>query len=562
MMLRCTGFGKTWLMSKLTARLDLNGDLRYKHILYVYPSAVIRDTAEERIIQDHINVNMEDSIDRIEFVSYTWLSVNYNDNNKLKRKCKGKDLIIFDECHSMGAEQAKIACAKIMNVYASDAHFIGATATVERMDNFDVVQQFFNNITTFSYTLHDAINDGIIQKPYYCYCTHSGIGWEGNIKVIEEDLKENALSVDKDFLKNNKNSLKILKSRAIEIANIFNMPTIIKETVSKLNYDKGYMKFLCFFSNINQMSEKAEHVVSWFQEAFPDKKINLLVINSSTKEYHDNVHKLNKLYKENNKIDLVCSIDMLTQGYHVEDITGVIMYRATKSSNIFIQQLGRALSTGNTKPCIVFDVVNNIHRKSILVVKKKKKVSGTGTGSKKDFNVTAEKLGEDGIVRGENRIAPVDKSKLTAKALKELEKLENLNESEMFWKDSDANSLNNLDVIATGNMATYRELIAKVVAEPITRRCMSVVELHLKRWCMSNNIEYPINMKDLDKVMDNGEDAFRNYMRNIVKANNFDYPILDAKALLEMDKELNLQILCDIKSVSLEGVLNLLGLKQ
>ena len=51
-------------------------------------------------------------------------------------------------------------------------------------------------------------------------------------------------------------------------------------------------------------------------------------------------------------------------------------------------------------------------------------------------------------------------------------------------------------------------------------------------------------------------------MRNIVKANNFDYPILDAKALLEMDKELNLQILCDIKSVSLEGVLNLLGLKQ
>ena len=74
MMLRCTGFGKTWLMSKLTARLDLNGDLRYKHILYVYPSAVIRDTAEERIIQDHINVNMEDSIDRIEFVSYTWLS--------------------------------------------------------------------------------------------------------------------------------------------------------------------------------------------------------------------------------------------------------------------------------------------------------------------------------------------------------------------------------------------------------------------------------------------------------------------------------------------------------
>lgn len=51
---------------------------------------------------------------------------------------------------------------------------------------------------------------------------------------------------------------------------------------------------------------------------------------------------------------------MLNEGLHVEDISGVIMLRPTDSRIIYLQQLGRALSSDTSREkTIVFDLVNN-----------------------------------------------------------------------------------------------------------------------------------------------------------------------------------------------------------
>lgn len=51
---------------------------------------------------------------------------------------------------------------------------------------------------------------------------------------------------------------------------------------------------------------------------------------------------------------------MLNEGLHVEDISGVIMARPTDSRIIYLQQLGRALSSDTSRDkTIVFDLVNN-----------------------------------------------------------------------------------------------------------------------------------------------------------------------------------------------------------
>ena len=51
---------------------------------------------------------------------------------------------------------------------------------------------------------------------------------------------------------------------------------------------------------------------------------------------------------------------MLNEGLHVEDISGVIMARPTDSRIIYLQQLGRALSSDTSRnKTIVFDLVNN-----------------------------------------------------------------------------------------------------------------------------------------------------------------------------------------------------------
>lgn len=50
---------------------------------------------------------------------------------------------------------------------------------------------------------------------------------------------------------------------------------------------------------------------------------------------------------------------MLNEGVHVEGISGVILFRPTVSPIIYKQQIGRALTAGDSKTPLILDVVNN-----------------------------------------------------------------------------------------------------------------------------------------------------------------------------------------------------------
>lgn len=222
------------------------------------------------------------------------------------------------------------------------------------MDAMDFISEFFGGVCTYEYTLHDAIQDSIIKRPIYCYCTYD----------IETDLKDAALTAGEDV--NNITVKEVLKSKLVEISNIYNMPNIIKDVTAKHCRSTSYQKFIVFFANFKQMEDKKGVVEGWFQTAYPKHSIKTLTINSKDKESSENVHELDKLVRRKNGIDLIFCIDMLNMGYHVNDLTGIVMYRGTSSSTIYIQQLGRALSTGSENACIVFDVVDNLHRKASL----------------------------------------------------------------------------------------------------------------------------------------------------------------------------------------------------
>lgn len=73
---------------------------------------------------------------------------------------------------------------------------------------------------------------------------------------------------------------------------------------------------------------------------------------------------------------------MLNEGLHVEDISGVIMSRKTDSRNIYLQQLGRAISSDpdRAKP-IVFDLANNYLTYNIYEELKSRKINSRGNKS-------------------------------------------------------------------------------------------------------------------------------------------------------------------------------------
>ena len=117
---RCTGFGKTWLLSRLTQK--------YKAVLYLYPSEVIRDTAIEVIkamsgTSPQVQVNAEDFTFRnVRFMTYRKLVLL--NNTELRELKKKFDLIIMDECHRLGAELTSDAIKKLLKGFKG--HSIGA----------------------------------------------------------------------------------------------------------------------------------------------------------------------------------------------------------------------------------------------------------------------------------------------------------------------------------------------------------------------------------------------------------------------------------------------------
>jgi hypothetical protein len=210
-----------------------------------------------------------------------------------------------------------------------------------------------------------------------------------------------------------------------------------------------------------------QSVKAWFKLAFPNHKINELVITSETSEYEQNVNKLDNLTCRKNTIDLIFSCEMLNMGYHVSDLTGILMYRSTYSNTIYSQQLGRALSTGDTAPKLVFDIVDNIHRKSVYTMLSER-CYGT-------YYITDEEKTE--YIKLVNKMHDTKLTKTETTRFIELGKLFSYAKSQSMGKIG-CNTLYPEDLIVTSYAATYKELIAKAVAEPISMRCRQA----WKRW--------------------------------------------------------------------------------
>jgi len=441
--IRPTGFGKTVIASQLMSE--------YQNVLFLYPLDIIKDSVEERY---------SDNVDNVTFMSYTKLA-------RMKeveiKSLPQYDLIISDECHKLGGDNTAINCETLFK--CQDGHKLGMTATPERMDLFDVVGVFFDDVTVFRYTLHDAFEGKTLLKPFYCYCSY-------DIKKDVQVACKNVAGTKEE----KREQFDIIKSSYIEACKIFNIDKIIRDVCTR-HTDTNYMKFIVFFGNNEHLEEKSNDVQDWFHKAFPKHRIRTIRITSNEREFIENRSKLSDLKRKDNTIDLVYSIDMLNMGYHVENLTGIVMYRGTESHNIFYQQLGRILNSGSGKEGeisrgIVFDIVDNLHVNAIYDILGKK--SNKTLEWRRLLIKTAV---ERGLLQKSLASSKVELEKLINGAIFNIE---GINEIIREFKGkgytrsvSDPHGYNDLtdkDLIATGHEAMYRDLIRKIVAEPISMR--------------------------------------------------------------------------------------------
>lgn len=555
-LIRPTGYGKTYLMAELITL--------YKKVLYLYPNKNVLNAIKSKFILENDLTPKE----QVEIMLEKSRSFGNVDAMTYQKFCRmdmqdiidqNYDLILLDEGHKVGGLRTAEALQQLMRDLPT-AHFLGATATPNRTDSFDFVTIFFSGITAFEYTIHQAIKDGLLLKPNYCFCTYD----------IEETYKQSALLAGQNL--QDPIVQDVIKKHAIETAKIYNMENIIKEMIvgKQLVHDTSYMKFIVFFPTIEAMNKKVKIVKRWFRQAMPEHSVHTLKISTKNKKEHDNVHKLNRLKHREKGIDLICCVDMLNLGTHINDLTGIVMYRATSSSIIFNQQLGRCLSSGAEHPAIVFDVVDNLHRRAayelleepdteeLLRLKKKaeQKENYNNGKTKNAKNDTGLRIDDNGNVVNKNGI----KTHLTMD--EEGQIIDEHGNVTKMWVDPgtnivfksnnehtdnnvlDANDVNIISLTANGHIATDDELLAKMEAEVISQRCRLALIAHFRCWCRDNNKDYKkirtlheILNTDPDYRKSKGAEEFIKDFITQVKNAKINYPVHDLQKLIEYGED-------------------------
>lgn len=200
---------------------------------------------------------------------------------------------------------------------------------------------------------------------------------------------------NKYLVKNNQNSLKSESLREVE-----ELPAATKGSEPKPSNLPEYMRFLVFTPDRDSMNQSRkitgangeeqvfkgllDETASYFRSAFGryGYTIRTTIISSTSNEERNNVNlidysegigrkeipedKLDKVVvNQPMVIDLIFSINMLNVGYHVNDITGLVLRRWTGSNTIYFQQMGRCLSVDSPNIPVVFDFVNDISNKGI-----------------------------------------------------------------------------------------------------------------------------------------------------------------------------------------------------
>ena len=253
------------------------------------------------------------------------------------------DYIILDEFHRCGAEMWGAGVERLLNLYPS-APLLGLSATnIRYLDQQrDMADELFDGNIASQMTLGDAIVQGILSPPRYVMALYS---YEKDLERLRRRIRSAKNKAVQDAAKECFEKLR----RAL--ANAEGMDEIFDRHMT----DRSG-KYLVFCSNAAHMDEMIAKVPEWFAKVDPAPHIY--------RAYADDpsTRKAFAAFKEDGSehLKLMFCINMLNEGVHVDDVSGVILLRPTVSPIIYKQQIGRALSAGKKTDAVIFDIVLNV----------------------------------------------------------------------------------------------------------------------------------------------------------------------------------------------------------
>lgn len=324
-----TGTGKSYIGFKMCERFP------DKTICWLSPSEYIYKTQLENLKEDSDGWQPEN----VKFFTYAKLML-MNDSELSEIK---PDYIILDEFHRCGAEMWGEGVDRLLETYPK-VPLLGLTATAIRyLDNQrNMVNELFDGNIASEMTLGEAIVRGILNPPKYVM---SVFAYQEDYKKLESRVRRTKSKAIRDKAEQYLEALR----RALEKAD--GMDVIFDKHITDRTG-----KYIVFCSNIDHLREMQRNVAAWFNKIDTKPHVYTAYSLDSATEQEFTAFKKD----ESDHLKLLFCIDMLNEGVHVENISGVVLFRPTVSPIIYKQQIGRALSAGKTKNPIIFDIVNNI----------------------------------------------------------------------------------------------------------------------------------------------------------------------------------------------------------
>ncbi|MEZ3434995.1 MAG: Helicase associated domain protein, partial [Lachnospiraceae bacterium] len=252
------------------------------------------------------------------------------------------EVIALDEYHH---DTSKVWGNKVRTLIDthSESIIFGTSATPVRTDGVNTIDELFEGNCASNLSLSESIAKKIVPLPKYI----------GALYKLDDELEklrkkvENATNTkeEKDeFYK----KINVMRS---QIEKSYGMPIILNKHIR----DKEG-KYLVFCKNKTHLREIKDTVIGWFKTA-GCKNINAYEVYSNY-EYKDAEY--NAFCEDtSHSLKLLFCIDLLNEGLHLENISGALLLRPTRSSIVWHQQIGRAIEANNTNTPVIVDAVNN-----------------------------------------------------------------------------------------------------------------------------------------------------------------------------------------------------------
>lgn len=319
-----TGTGKSYLIAKLFE--DYSNDKK----LVLVPSTYISDQIQALFEKYNIQ--------NVDVLLYQRL-IKMSDEDIAAMKY---DVIALDEYHH---DTSKVWGKKVKMLIESHPESIifGTSATPVRSDGVNTIDKLFEGNCASNLSLSESIAKKIVPLPKYVGALYT---LDSELEKLRKKI-ENATNTSEE----KQEFYKKINAMRSQIEKSYGMPIILNKHIT--NKDG---KYIIFCKNKKHLREIKDTVMEWFKTA-GSKDINAYEVYSD----YENKDAEYKAFCDDtsHNMKLLFCVNMLNEGLHLENISGVLLLRPTRSMIVFLQQIGRVIEANNTNIPVIIDAVNN-----------------------------------------------------------------------------------------------------------------------------------------------------------------------------------------------------------